>query len=379
MTPPPRICLPTLSGFARQAFRAGMYEAQDVLVGCDDVDVIPLEPSPRFQGAVSTLRRLVYHDVSGRLVSLNPGLRPVRLTRDYDLFLVHCNFVEDLWYANAVQGWRDRCRTSVCWIDELWVHMLPHLRHWLPILERFDHVIVGYPGSGPALAEAMGRPCRELIAGTDTLRFSPFPRPPERVVDVYSMGRRWEGIHRRLLERSARHGTFYHYDTVARAAEAQTLNARQHRELYASIAKRSRFFLVAPAKMDAPEETHGQVVFGYRYFEGAAAGAVLVGQAPDSDTFRRLFDWPEAVIEVASDGSDVIEVLARLAAAPDRLRAISCRNAEQALRRHDWAYRWREILALAGLAPRPQMEARERRLAELAALAGEHARLARPA
>jgi hypothetical protein len=379
MSAPPRICMPTMSGFARQAFRAGLYEGQDVLAACDDVEVVTLEPSARWQGAVNTLRRLAYRGVSRRILQANPGLQPVRLTRDYDMFLVHCNFIEDLWYANAIQGWRERCRTSVCWIDELWVHMLPHLRHWLPILEQFDHVIVGYPGSGPALAAATGRPAHELVFGVDTLRFTPFPRPAERVVDVYSMGRRWEGIHRRLLERSARQGTFYLYDTVGKAAEAPTLNRREHRELYASIAKRSRFFLVAPAKMDVPEETHGQVVIGYRYFEGAAAGSVLIGQAPDSEVFRRLFDWPEAVIEIARDGSDVTEVLARLSAAPDRLRAIGCRNTEQALRRHDWAYRWREVLAMAGLTPRPQLEAREQRLAELAAMAAEHAAVARPA
>jgi len=369
--------MPRLSAFARQVFRAGVYEADDVLESSDDVDVIQLEPSKAFGLADTTLRRLVYRDVSRTLVALNPGLRPVRLTRDYELFLVHCNFLEDVWYANAILKWQDHCRTSICWIDELWVHSLPHLRRWLPILERFDHVIVGYPGTGTALGDATGRPCHELDAGVDAIRFSPYPRPPERVIDVYSVGRRWEAIHQRLLEESARREMFYLYNTVDKAAESTTLDARQHRDQYANLAKRSRFFLDAPGKMDAPDETKGQVVVGYRYFEAAAAGAILVGQAPDSDTFRRLFDWPDAVVELARDGSDVVEVLARLAADPDRLGAISRRNAAEALRRHDWAYRWREVLALAGLKPRPQMEAREARLAELAALAGEHAAVAR--
>ena len=75
--------MPTFSAFARDVFRAGSYEAEDVLMGCDDVDVIHLEASNRFAFGNSVLRRLVYHDVSRRLVSLNPGLRPVRLTKDY--------------------------------------------------------------------------------------------------------------------------------------------------------------------------------------------------------------------------------------------------------------------------------------------------------
>jgi hypothetical protein len=51
------------------------------------------------------------------------------------------------------------------------------------------------------------------------------------------------------------------------------------------------------------------------------------------------------------------------------LDRIGRRNAAEALLRHDWVYRWKEILRIAGLAPSPEMDARERRLKELAALA----------
>lgn len=340
-----------------------------MLVGCDDVDLIHLEASRGFALGEKVLKRLVYHGVSRRLVSLNPGLRPVRLTRDYEVFIVVCPFLEDVWYANAIQGWRDHCRTSVCWIDELWTSYVPGLQYWLPILSKFDYVIVGTGGSGKALGDAIGRPCHEIQGGVDTIRFSPYPNPPARLIDVYSIGRRWEGIHRRLLEATARKKIFYIYDTLERTAVCPTRNYAQHRDLYANIAKRSRFFMAAVAKMDSPEETHGQVALGYRYFEGSAAGAVLVGQAPDCEAFRRHFDWPQAVIEIQPDGSDAVEVISRLAAEPERLREISRRNAEQALRRHDWVYRWKEILGIAGLKPTPAMEAREKRLGELAELA----------
>src|SRR5712692_4006484 len=94
----PRICMPTFSAFAPYAFRTGFYEAEDVLVGCDDVDVIHLEASKGFAFGDRVLRRLVYHDASRRMVSLNPGLRPVRLTRDYELFVLICPFLKDVWY-----------------------------------------------------------------------------------------------------------------------------------------------------------------------------------------------------------------------------------------------------------------------------------------
>jgi hypothetical protein len=84
-----------------------------------------------------------------------------------------------------------------------------------------------------------------------------------------------------------------------------------------------------------------------------------------------LFDWPDAVIEIQADGSDVEGVLARFEADPERLDAISRRNAAQALLRHDWAYRWRHILAIAGLKSTPALERRERHLRALAELAAE--------
>jgi len=363
--------MPTFSAFARNVFRSGSYEAEDVLVGCDDVDVIHLEPSNGFAFGNSVLTRLVYHDVSRRLVSFNPGLRPVRLTRDYELFVLFCPFLQDVWYANAIQGWRNYCETSVCWIDELWATSVPQLQYWLPALSRFDYVILGTPGSGKALSDAIGRPCHEILSGVDSIRFSPYPNPPPRVVDICSIGRRWEGVHRSLLDLAARKEMFYIYDTLDNTAIGETRDYAQHRDLYANIIKRSRFFIVAPGKMNSPEETQGQVAIGRRYFEGLAAGAVLVGQAPNCEGFRRHFDWPHAVIEIQPDGSDAVAMISRLSAEPELLREISRRNAEEALRRHDWVYRWKEILRIAGLKPTPAMEAREKRLVKLAELARE--------
>ena len=364
----PRICMPMFSAFRRNVFRSALYEAQDVLVECDDVDLIPLEPTARLAFRESCVRRLVYHDVSRRVSRLNPGLRPVRLTRDYELFMLVCPYWQDVWYANAIQGWRRHSRISVCWIDELWSSSLPQLQYWLPVLALFDYVVVGTSGSAPALQDALGRPCHEMSGGVDAIRFSPYPQPPPRVVDVYNVGRRWPGVHS-ALEAWAGRSRFYLHDTVENVANSLTADHRKHRDVYARLGTRSRFFVVAPGKMTAPGETHGQIALGFRYFEGSAAGAVLIGQRLDCAAFRRHFDWPDSVIEIQPDGSDVADILSTLSAQPQRLEEISRRNAEHALRRHDWVYRWREILELAGLKPTLAMEARQERLEALAAMA----------
>lgn len=364
----PRICIPTARNFTKRHFQCGFYEAQDVLSEVDNVDLIGLEPGPNFKLKESWQRRLLFRDISKRLIFLNPGLRTVRLTRDYDLFIAHCQTWWDFLYVNAIEGWRERCKVCVCWIDELWAAAIPGYKYWLHALSRFDHVFVGYSGTVGPLSDAIGRTCHWLPGGVDAIRFTPYPDPPTRVIDVYSIGRRWEGMHQTLLSKAAAREIFYVYDTFP-SIYTEVYDHRQHREAYANLAKRSRYFIVAPGKMDAPEETKGQVTIGFRYYEGAAAGAVMIGQPPECQEFREMFDWPDPVINVRSDGSDIGEVLRSLSAQQERLTRIAHQNTAGVLRRHDWVYRWKQLLQVAGIEPLPKMAERERRLAGLA----EHA------
>jgi hypothetical protein len=270
-------------------------------------------------------------------------------------------------HISAIQEWKDHCKTSVCWIDEMWAADIPQYKYWIHALKRFDHVFVGCKGTVDGLATAIGKPVHWLSGGVDTLRFSPYPDPPARIVDVYSMGRRWEGIHRNLLRMAEDKSIFYIHDTFG-GSLSDVYDYRQHRDLLANVTKRSRFFTVAPGKVDASDETRGQVEIGHRYYEGAAAGTVMIGQAPKCDAFGKMFPWPDAVLEVQPDGSDLMDTIARLRSEPERVFAISRRNAAEALLRHDWVYRWREILRVAGIEPLPGVAAREHRLKELSSI-----------
>jgi hypothetical protein len=360
-----RIGLLTARSFSRLAFQCGHLEAQDVLSGCGEVDLISLEAEPSFRRKQQWLRRLMYRDVTRRLAYVNPGVKRIKLTTHYDVLIVMCQTYWDFLYVNAIDGWRDHCTTSVCWIDELWASSLPLYKYWLPSLKRFDHVIVGMEGTVAPLADAIGQRCHYVPGGVDAIRFSPYPNPPQKVIDVYSVGRRWDGLHEALLKHAARNETFYVYDTL-QSGESQTPDHVHHRNLYANIAKRSRFFVVAPGKVNVPEETHGQIEVGFRYYEGSAAGTIMIGQAPDCDPFREMFDSPDAVVPIRPDGSDVESVLRGLMAQPDRMQEISRRNADGALLKHDWIYRWRRILEIAGVQPPRGMQLRETRLKELA-------------
>src|SRR5215467_2530223 len=89
-SPTARICMPTWRGVARMAFEAANYEAEDVFTEVDDVDLLPVEPGIAFRLREKCQRRLLWKDVTRTLASVNPGLRPVRLRKEYDLFF--CRF-----------------------------------------------------------------------------------------------------------------------------------------------------------------------------------------------------------------------------------------------------------------------------------------------
>jgi len=102
----------------------------------------------------------------------------------------------------------------------------------------------------------------------DAALFCPYPRLPKRVVDVYSVGRKCEMAHQKLIEMTIEKNFFYIYDTKR---GDQAINSKEHRNLLANTAKRSRYFLVNPGLIDLPEVRGNQSEMGNRYFEGAAS------------------------------------------------------------------------------------------------------------
>lgn len=360
-----RICIPTWRRFSPNAFRGPLYEAQDVFAQVDNVDLIQLEPESTFQWREKWLRKLIWKDFTRQLVHLNPGLMPIQLSHNYELLVVMCQQWWELLNLNAIKGWRNRCRKAVCWIDEVYVAEIRRRPNWLNALEQFDHIILPYKQSAYALSEILDRPCHYISRAVDVIRFSPYPFKPERAIDVLSIGRRWEGIHNSLLELGRTGQVFYMHDTVMDGGDQRIQDMDQHRSMLANLIKRSRFFMVAPGKMLDDRETQGQMEPGMRYFEGAASGAVLIGQAVDTDAFRALFDWPQAVIPIQPDGSDVGEKIHGLKGQPELLRNISERNAARCAERHDWMHRWEAILRIAGMEPTSRLDERKARLMAL--------------
>lgn len=344
--------------FSNALFRASLHEFEDIISQMDSAQL--LAPQADISNSRHTFaKRFAFHVP----IALNPGIPTIQLKEHFDLFLAICGAPGDLLMVNAVSNWRNVCKTSVCLIDELWVTQMADYRHFLRVLRRFDIVMLYYSQSVKPLSDQIERQCTFLPPGVDAIRFCPYPERPRRVVDVYSIGRKSEITHGTLLRMVAENGIFYLHDSIA---GDQAINLMEHRALLANVAKRSRYFIVNPGLIDRPDKRGDQIEIGNRYFEGAAAGTIMVGERPQNTEFERLFDWPDAVIHLPYDSIKIETVIDELDRDPEKQDRIRRTNVVQALTRHDWAYRWEAVLKTVGLEPMPQLLERKERLKRLA-------------
>jgi hypothetical protein len=356
----PRVLIFSLRNiFGKALFRCPHYEFEDIICEIDSAVLLAPELRP------STMRsrfatRLAYHTP----IAFNPGIRRIPAKTRYDIFFAICGHPQDLIMVNAVSNVRNICRTSVCLIDEFWLRgMMVRHSTFLRILAKFDVVMLYYSQTVKPLAEQIDRRCVFLPPGIDAILFCPHPGLPKRVIDVCSIGRRSEITHQRLLRMVQESGLFYLHDSIG---GSQAINSKEHRALLANIAKRSRYFIVSPGKFGEPDARGTQIEIGNRYFEGAASGAIMVGERPKNEEFERLFDWPEAVTQLPYDSCDIDVLIKDLDADPQRQDRIRQTGVAQALMRHDWVYRWEAVLKIVGLEPMQGVLERKERLRKLA-------------
>jgi hypothetical protein len=354
-----RILILSMRNLSTHASRCSAYEFEDTIRACDAADMLaPRQAVPRGQVMRRVSRAI---GQSHRIVA-----EPIPPGRHYDLLLALCQSPSDLRHLPHLRELRERCARSACLLEEVWNVDIERWSRDIRWVANFDAVFTLLGASVPPLSKLLGRACHHVLGGVDAMKFCPYPDPPVRSIDVYSMGRRSGVVHTALMRLAEKHRWFYLYDTVANFS---VIDPPQHRWLLSNFIKRSRYFMAYPAKFNSPDETRGQNELGLRQFEGAAGGAVMLGSPPRSEAYNRNFDWPDAIIPVsATNGADVGDVMTELDRQPERVARIRRDNVANSLLRHDWVYRWRSMLEIVGLAPSPEMTVREADLKRLAGI-----------
>jgi hypothetical protein len=348
----------------------GLYEFEDVVAdvtSADRIEVLDYEAVESARRAYKLGRLITGSKWGARL--LTPRLPVTRLTRDYELFFPVFNDPFELFALAAVPEWRSRCRVATCFVCELWLHSLPE--YLLELLSEFDCVFTGMQSPVNQVARIVGKPCLYLPLAADVLRFAPSASPPPpRVIDVCYLGRRSAVTHQTLLKLAGQRRIFYYHDTVRSSGQGgkqvtfHVGDPREHRVLLANVLQRTRYYVANRSRINEPE-TNGSEEISSRFYEGIAAGAVLLGEGPRSPEFRAQFDWPDAVVPLPFDSPEGRDVLAVIDADPVKEAAIRHENLRQAALRHDWLHRLQTIFRTAGLPVTEAMASRAARLEEI--------------
>jgi hypothetical protein len=365
-----RVLVFSQRNIARPTWQALQYEFEDLLTTFDDVRLV----SPQGQRAptTSSLSRRVVNGTKHRLgvprrspIWVAPSMRPTSITTSHELFFAVFHFPHQLSHLERLHGWRERSRYAVCVLMELWGPDVRRQADYLRLLSQFDAVFVWNPNVlGSLTGLGLDRPL-SMVPAVDAIRASPQPHLPSRVLDVYNYGRTAPSPHTALMRLVEEQGLTYLYET---RGDATVEDHQAHRALVANMMKRSKYFMAYRVN-DSPERqdrTGGDEVLSTRYFEGVAGGAVLLGSRTLSEEFDRTFDWPDAVVPVPYDETDMRGVLQDLAREPDRLAAARTANVRNSLLRHDWSARWSQVLESVDLAPTQEVLARRARLSALA-------------
>lgn len=360
----PRILVLSVRGFRFQAANCCIYEFEDLLTDLESAQLHVSNPNRDFDIACKIYRGIKYLGGSDSLaLKAAPFPTELVLEHEYDLLFAVLDNPFQFHLLESITGWREKCRYTACFITEMWQPDLQIKRLFREPWSNFDHVFLGVTQCVEGLSELIKSPVTYIPPAVDTLRFSPYPNPPQRSIDVSYVGRRSPNIHDALVKRAAQDNFFYYHDTVKGKLEIE--NAREHRILLANLFQRSRYNITNYAKFNSTAETGGTQEIGYRFFEGAAAGTVMIGMPPAGEAFPHYFDWSEPIIQVDLSGTEVVEAIAELDAQPERLERISRRNVANCLLKHDWSYRWRDILSTFDLKPSQAMIEREKYLSKL--------------
>ncbi len=365
-----RILIVSTRGLTPFLARANLYEFENLAAELDQVDVFAPSAYGDLEGrrgAIAKTRRRIEEELARRTGRGDTEGAP------YDLVLVFFQNMSDLERLRPLQRWTSLGRRSAALCQEIWETAIVPGRSDFERLNLFDQLFLTLSGSVEPLARALDTPVAELPFGVDAALFSPRGPGRPRTIDFYAMGRRHEGMHADLIAHARKEEFFYAYDSLRMTGRTLYNDVFEHRLLTSRMIQSTRFFAVNRGRFDTPDLIADQDEVNPRYYEGASAGATMVGAVPRGESFTRLMGWPDAVIPFDPESQKIVPFLQELAGQTERLESARRRGVRECLTRHDWMFRWRALLETLGLDEPPSLARREEELHKRAAPWGDPA------
>ena len=152
-----------------EVWRSGLREFEELIRGFDAVDLV----APHRGRWFAQRKRLALRVGRATDVVLNAGVPRVRLDRDYELFFAIVEKPGELLNVHSLEGWKDRCRTSICWLNELWVKEMRWHRSSLKVLSDFDYVLSPLAESVDAINRVIRGRCIYVPQSADAIALLP--------------------------------------------------------------------------------------------------------------------------------------------------------------------------------------------------------------
>ncbi len=341
----PRVLILSQRAAAPRVGFAHLYEFENLIGGWGETDILaPPSPTIPLRRTVNSMLHTVTRVPRIANVLTPPKPAAWRPKKEYDLFLAVLPTVATIFALRDLARIKENCLKTAAYVPEVWGHRMRADRHLLDILKQFDTLYVSTRQGVGGLAELTGRPVHYLPYGIDALRFAPGPNGPVRSIDVLNLDRTAGKTHAALLSTAEEKGLFYYAD-LGQAATTDNVDGARH--MLSELMKRSRYVIADGARPEGPEASGGDL--SPRLFEAAAAGAVILGDVAKTSDRSDVFDWDDAIVDLGLDAEDVTGAFQAIESDPAREALIRRTGPVQALRRHDWAYRWQTIMGHAGL------------------------------
>ena len=359
----PRTGIFTMRNSVYQVSRCPGYEFEDMIVDELEPGAVFIEPLHNEAGQVGlrAKRWLKRRDISTG--DFNFGARTASIGQDFGLFFTAPAVPSDLLALSTLHDWRKRSGVAVCYLQELWISEFDkQLPGVADILREFDHVFVGLYHTAEALSKRLGIKVEYMPLGIDAEMWNPYQGTPKpRSIDVCAIGNMASDTHDALWNWSEDTGRYYNFTTTGSAV--LSVSHRIHRQNLAQTLQRSKFFFTYIAKRAVTQQRKTQEEFGPRYFEGAGAGAIQLGDAVKTNAaYLEHMDWDDAVIDAPYSSADMPALLEDLESNASWLEEVRQRNVSNCLLRHDHLNRWDMVLKVAGLEETPAAAARRARL-----------------
>jgi hypothetical protein len=252
----------------------------------------------------------------------------------------------DLEIATAIPEYRHRFDLVVGYVFDAW-------GGYPEVASTFDRVFVPLPDEMGEWKKRVGVEGRLLPFGVDALveggsgtdrpiDLLSYGRIPAPFRDAFSRAFTHPKSKRLFLRTEARKPLIFTH------APPERSNERADYQLLYQLLRRSKASLCFDTLYPGMRKFPYSFVT-LRWFDAMATGAAAVGKRPTTPEADRLMPWPESTVELPDDPEAAVEVLEQLFEDTQRLRRIQLRNRYEALARHDWRLRVRDMFQDLGV------------------------------